>query len=82
MKRASEEQLDHTAKRPHSLTSTHNSHLPVSPNLSAGSPSPPRKKELKVWKGCSLLKDFEMVDKLGEGTFGQVLYLQQTLLCP
>ncbi|KAG0202989.1 serine/threonine protein kinase, CMGC, CDC2/CDK sub [Mortierella sp. GBA30] len=71
MKRASEDQSnDYPTKRPQTLT--HNSHLPVSPNLSAGSPSPPRKKELKVWKGCSQLKDFEMVDKLGEGTFGQV----------
>ncbi|KAI1313450.1 serine/threonine protein kinase, CMGC, CDC2/CDK sub [Mortierella claussenii] len=69
----------------------HSNHLPVSPNLSAGSPSPPRKKEvsecrmwdtlgdifpfqetLKVWKGCSQLKEFDMVDKLGEGTFGEV----------
>ncbi|KAF9111614.1 serine/threonine protein kinase, CMGC, CDC2/CDK sub [Mortierella sp. AM989] len=72
MKRTSEDQHDHPSKRPQSLTSMHSSHLPVSPNLSAGSPSPPRKKELKVWKGCSQLKEFDMVDKLGEGTFGEV----------
>ncbi|KAF9352379.1 serine/threonine protein kinase, CMGC, CDC2/CDK sub [Mortierella sp. AD094] len=72
MKRTSEDQHDHPSKRPQSLTSMHSNHLPVSPNLSAGSPSPPRKKELKVWKGCSQLKEFDMVDKLGEGTFGEV----------
>ncbi|KAG0298066.1 serine/threonine protein kinase, CMGC, CDC2/CDK sub, partial [Dissophora globulifera] len=79
-KRAVDEATDHPSKRSHSITSTHNnSHLPASPNLSAGSNSPPRKKEakeglssLKVWHGCSQLKDFDLVDKLGEGTFGEV----------
>ncbi|GJJ74298.1 serine/threonine-protein kinase BUR1 [Entomortierella parvispora] len=77
MKRHAEEHQEHPSKRPLSAPTQHNSvfstsHLPASPNLSADSPSPPRRKELKTYKGCSQLKDFEMVDKLGEGTFGEV----------
>ncbi|KAG0351977.1 serine/threonine protein kinase, CMGC, CDC2/CDK sub [Podila minutissima] len=68
MKRSSDDlHNEHPSKRPLSV-SAGNGHLPVSPNMSTGSPSPPRKKEIKVWRGCSQLKDFDMVDKLGEGT--------------
>lgn len=72
MKRSSEDQHDQAAKRSQPLSVHNNSQLPVSPNLSAGSPSPPRKKELKTYAGCSQMKDFELVNKLGEGTFGEV----------
>ncbi|KAI8352665.1 kinase-like domain-containing protein [Mortierella sp. GBAus27b] len=72
MKRQLEDQHDESSKRRQAGSSVPSNHLPVSPNLSAGSPSPPRKKEPKTWKGCSQYKDFELVDKLGEGTFGEV----------
>ncbi|KAF9147103.1 serine/threonine protein kinase, CMGC, CDC2/CDK sub [Linnemannia schmuckeri] len=72
MKRSNEDQQDHAVKRSQPTMLHNGNQLPVSPNLSAGSPSPPRKKELKSYVGCSQLKEFELVNKLGEGTFGQV----------
>lgn len=48
MKRSSDDlHNEHPSKRPLSV-SAGNGHLPVSPNMSTGSPSPPRKKEVKV----------------------------------
>ncbi|KAF9920171.1 serine/threonine protein kinase, CMGC, CDC2/CDK sub [Linnemannia zychae] len=74
MKRSNEDQHDQSVKRSQPSMG-HGNQLPVSPNLSAGSPSPPRKKEHKTYMGCSQLKEFELVNKLGEGTFGQVLFV-------
>lgn len=47
MKRSNEDQQDHAVKRSQPTMLHNGSQLPVSPNLSAGSPSPPRKKEVR-----------------------------------
>ncbi|KAF9962659.1 Structural maintenance of chromosomes protein 6 [Modicella reniformis] len=31
-----------------------------------------KRRQPRTWKGCSQYKEFELVDKLGEGTFGEV----------
>lgn len=50
MKRSNEDQQDHAVKRSQPTMLHNGSQLPVSPNLSAGSPSPPRKKEVRPRK--------------------------------
>lgn len=47
MKRSNEDQQDHAVKRSQPTMLHNGNQLPVSPNLSAGSPSPPRKKEVR-----------------------------------
>lgn len=50
MKRSNEDQQDHAVKRSQPTMLHNGNQLPVSPNLSAGSPSPPRKKEVRLRK--------------------------------